>query len=35
MKIRVLHKFRGAKEEVGQICLGPKEALFEKLEELS
>jgi hypothetical protein len=28
-------KFRGAKEEVTQMCLGPKDAVFEKLEELS
>jgi hypothetical protein len=25
-------EFRGAKEEVDQMCLGPKEAMFEKLE---
>jgi hypothetical protein len=26
-------KFRGVEEEVAQICLGPKEVVFEKLEE--
>jgi hypothetical protein len=28
-------EFRGAKEEVAQMCLGPKEAMFEKPEESS
>jgi hypothetical protein len=28
-------KFRGAEEEVAQLCLGPKETVFEKLEESS
>jgi hypothetical protein len=28
-------KFRGAEEEVAQMCLGPKEAMFEKTEESS
>jgi hypothetical protein len=28
-------EFRGAKEEDAQMCLGPKEAMFEKLEESS
>jgi hypothetical protein len=28
-------EFRGAEEEVTQMCLGPKEAMFEKPEELS
>jgi hypothetical protein len=28
-------KFRGAEEEVAQMCLSPKEAMFEKPEELS
>jgi hypothetical protein len=28
-------KFRGAEEEVAQMCLGPKEAMFEKPEESS
>jgi hypothetical protein len=28
-------KFRGAEEEVAQICLGPKEVVFEKLKESS
>jgi hypothetical protein len=28
-------EFRGAKEEVAQMCLDPKEAMFEKPEELS
>jgi hypothetical protein len=28
-------EFRGAEEEVAQICLGPKEVMFEKLEESS
>jgi hypothetical protein len=28
-------EFRGAEEEVGQICLTPKEVMFEKPEESS
>jgi hypothetical protein len=28
-------EFKGAKEEVAQMCLGPKEAMFEKPEESS
>jgi hypothetical protein len=28
-------EFRGIEEEVAQMCLGPKEAMFEKPEELS
>jgi hypothetical protein len=28
-------EFRGAEEEADQMCLGPKEAIFEKLEESS
>jgi hypothetical protein len=28
-------EFRGTKEEVAQMCLGPKEAMFKKLEESS
>jgi hypothetical protein len=28
-------EFRGAEEEAAQMCLGPKEAMFEKPEELS
>jgi hypothetical protein len=28
-------EFRGVKEEIAQICLGPKEVVFEKLEESS
>jgi hypothetical protein len=31
----LLIEFKGAKEEVTQMCLGPKEAVFEKLNELS
>jgi hypothetical protein len=26
-------EFRGIEEEIAQLCLGPKEAMFEKLEE--
>jgi hypothetical protein len=28
-------EFRGIEEEVAQMCLGPKEAMFKKLEESS
>jgi hypothetical protein len=28
-------EFRGVEEEVAQMCLGPKEAMFKKLEESS
>jgi hypothetical protein len=28
-------EFRGIEEEVAEMCLGPKEAVFEKLEESS
>jgi hypothetical protein len=28
-------EFKGAKEEVTQMCLSPKEVMFEKLEESS
>jgi hypothetical protein len=31
----LLIEFKGAKEEVAQICLDPKEVVFEKLNELS
>jgi hypothetical protein len=31
----LLIEFKGAKEEVAQICLNPKEVVFEKLNELS
>jgi hypothetical protein len=31
----LLTEFRGAEEEVAQMCLGPKEAMFEKPEESS
>jgi hypothetical protein len=35
MMFTLLAKFRGAEEEVAQICYGPKEAVFEKPEESS
>jgi hypothetical protein len=35
MVFTMLAEFRGAKEEVTQMCLGPKVAVFEKPEELS
>jgi hypothetical protein len=35
MMFTLLAEFRGAKEEVTQMCLGPKEAMFEKPEESS
>jgi hypothetical protein len=35
MVFTLLAQFRGAKEEVAQMCLDPKEAVFEKPEESS
>jgi hypothetical protein len=35
MVVTLLTEFRGAEEEVAQMCLGPKEAMFEKPEESS
>jgi hypothetical protein len=35
MVFRLLAEFRGIEEEITQMCLGPKEAVFEKLEESS
>jgi hypothetical protein len=35
MMFTLLAKFRGIEEEVAQMCLGPKEAMFEKPEESS
>jgi hypothetical protein len=35
MVFKLLAEFRGAEEEVTQMCLGPKEVMFEKLEETS
>jgi hypothetical protein len=35
MVIMLLAEFRGAEEEVTQMCLGPKEVMFEKPEESS
>jgi hypothetical protein len=35
MVFMMLTEFKGAEEEVAQMCLGPKEAMFEKLEESS
>jgi hypothetical protein len=35
MVLTLSAKFRGAEEEVAQMCLGPKEAVFEKPEESS
>jgi hypothetical protein len=35
MVFTILTEFRGVEEEVAQMCLGPKEAVFEKPEESS
>jgi hypothetical protein len=35
MVFTLLVEFKGAKEEIAQMCLGPKEAMFEKPEESS
>jgi hypothetical protein len=35
MVFKLPAEFRGAEEEVAQMCLGPKEVMFEKLEETS
>jgi hypothetical protein len=35
MVFTILAEFRGVEEEVAQMCLGPKEAVFEKPEESS
>jgi hypothetical protein len=35
MVFTLLAKFRGAEEEVAQMCLSPKEAMFEKPKESS
>jgi hypothetical protein len=35
MVFALLAKFRGVEEEIAQLCLGPKEVVFEKPEELS
>jgi hypothetical protein len=35
MVLMLLAEFMGVKEEIAQLCLGPKEALFEKPEESS
>jgi hypothetical protein len=35
MVFKLPAEFKGAEEEVTQMCLGPKEVMFEKLEETS